>query len=313
MKLNVFHIPMDYHDLLIAKLRRVGAEALATVEQDGWTGTFYFPSKVSGVTIPWLEPYEHFFKGRPVPQNRSYYAAFVFVRNGRCYAISHGKAHFYLRPFSDFDFGVELAKRIADEDEIRQTSSKRFAGRRKKDIRTYAPNTQLSVESGESVDFLQAICIPEARENFGRTGKFGTSAQISPDVSIDQIGATLSRVDEEVRKDARFRLPRTTVLTDDETIQRYDRQLLDEILSDRNNTEFVQNAYDLYGVDFVFSDEGRYSYRCPGFEQRDVDIPSLGSLREYIAEREIPRDTVPSNQTRTQSRRPANLLHRLEK
>lgn len=292
LKLNIFHIPFEYYDWLIGRLRRVGTEPIATVEQDGWVGTFYFPSTASGTDIAWLEPYEQFFEGRPLPQNINQYAAFVFVRGEKCYAVSHGKAHFYLRPFSDFDFGVELAKRIADEDEIRQTSSKRFAGRRKKDIRTFAPNTRLDVESGESVDFLQAICIPEARERFGKTGKFGTSALLSPDISVGNIGSMLSSIEEEVRKEPRFRLPRTTVLSDEETVRRYDRQLIDEILSDRQNADFVQNSYDLYGVDFIFSDEGRYSLRCPGFDQREVDSLSLDSLRDYVRDYAIPRDEL---------------------
>jgi uncharacterized protein (TIGR04141 family) len=280
VKLNIFHIPSEYYDWLIGKLEKTGTEPIATVEQDGWAGTFFFPVQQKGTNIPWLEQYQHFFNKKSLPRNLNHYAAFVFVRDGRSYAISHGKAHFYIRPFSDFDFGVELAKRIADEDEIRQTSSKRFAGRRKKDIRSFAPNTSLDVESGESVDFLQAACIPEARAMFGRSGKFGTSALLSPAIAVSEIGMTLSHIESEMRNEPRFRLPRTTVLTDDETVRKYDRRLVDEILSDRKNADFVQNSYDLYGVDFIFSDEGRYGLRCPGFEDGPVDVPSLDTLRQ---------------------------------
>jgi uncharacterized protein (TIGR04141 family) len=292
LKLNIFRIPDEYYEWLIGKLQKLGADPLANVKQDGWTGTFFISPEDAATDVPWLEPYEQFFVSRDRPQNTNHYAAFVFKRDSACYALSHGKAHFYIRPFSDFDFGVELAKRIANEDEIRQTASKRFAGKQKKDIRSFAPNTRLDVESGESVDFLQAECIPEVRADFGKTGKFGTSALLSPDITAHDIGSTLSKVESEIRKPAKFRLPRTTLLTDDETVRKYDRQLVEEILSGRPGADFAQASYDLYGVDFIFSEDGQYKYRCPGFEDGDIEMPDIESLRGYIAENGIPKESV---------------------
>lgn len=88
-----------------------------------------------------------------------------------------------MRPFCDYDFGIEIAKRIANEADIRQTASRRFHGRRRKDIRSFTYNTRLDVESGESVEYLQAAVIPEHRERFGKSGKFGTSVQLTPGIS----------------------------------------------------------------------------------------------------------------------------------
>src|SRR5450759_2511929 len=123
-------------------------EDIKTVQQEGWTGTFYFSTDPTPTPVRWAEIFSEYFQGINPPTNRNYYAAFVFTKGSRCYVICYGKAHFYLRPLCDYDFGVEVAKRIANESDIRQTASRRFQGRRKKDIRSFAYNTRLDVQSG---------------------------------------------------------------------------------------------------------------------------------------------------------------------
>ena len=100
MQLNIFKIPAEYLEWLTAKLESTGLEVLQSVQQDGWSGTFYFSSSPKVAEIKWLEPYHGFFSSlKDVPQNLNYFATFIFQRGESCYALSHGKAHFYLRPF----------------------------------------------------------------------------------------------------------------------------------------------------------------------------------------------------------------------
>jgi hypothetical protein len=87
-----------------------------------------------------------------------------------------------------------VAKRIADEDDIKQKASKRFAGRRKKEIGSYTSNTRLDIESGESVDYLQAGILDSWRKDFGRTAKFASSVLLNAPIDKTGIGKLLDKV-----------------------------------------------------------------------------------------------------------------------
>ena len=293
MKLNVFSIPPADVASLKEKLTKSRMEVIKEVDQDGWHGEFYFSTQAALVDIPWVETYRSYFDSQnPPPRNKNYYAAFLFTRRSRCFALSYGKSHFYLRPYCDYDFGVELAKRIANEFEIKQTSSRRFQGKRKKDIRSFAPNTRLDVESGESIDYLQAAIIQSRAGTFGATGKFGTSALVSPDITPSALGCFLSKVEAEVATDPLFTLPRTLVITEESEIARYDAKLIDELTTPMGTTEFTHNSYDLYGVDFVFSTNGSFKLRCPGYPTEEFEELDIQDLKEYIEANGLSRGDV---------------------
>lgn len=291
MRLNIFRIPPELVKPAKAKLKAVGMTKLGSSSQSGWKGSFFYSDGNPGADIPWAKHFRDFFTEHPIPRNQNHFAAYIFTKGDNCYALSYGKVHFYLRPYCDYDFGVELAKRIANEDDTRQTASRRYTGRRRKTIRSYANNTQLSVESGESVDFIQASIITERTAIFGKSAKFGTSVQLSPDIEPDKVGKFLSKLNRVLKKDARFALPRTVTLTNDEEIERFDRLLLDELSSEVGSTEFTHNLYDLYGVDFVFESAGSYVLKW-GRRSKDLETLTIKELKEFVAAERIPRERV---------------------
>lgn len=292
MRLNIFALPSGEVERLKQKLLNSRMQVIKTVELGGWHGEFYFSTDPGESKIPWAEAFQSYFADIGVPTNRNYFAAFVLEKGNRWYALSYGKAHFYIRPFCDYDFGIELAKRIANEGDVKQTASKRFQGKRKKDIKSYATNTRLDVESGESIDYLQAAIEPERRETFGRSGKFGTSALVTLDLTPDGIGTFLDKLEATLAEPARFSLPRTTIVTDEEEVDRYDALLLDELMAPVGTTDFTQNSYDLYGVDFVFSNDGTFKLKCPKYPDRELEDLTMPDLQEYIAEHKVQREDV---------------------
>ena len=283
MKINVFSIPSGEIAGLKTKLSSSGMTVIKEVDQDDWHGEFYYSTKPDPVDVPWAEVFQDYFKDLGMPTNASYFAAFLFTRADRCFALSYGKSHFYLRPYCDYDFGIELAKRIANEFDIRQTASKRFQGKKKKELRSYTSNTRLDVESGESVDYFQAAVVDTQHSTYGKSGKFGTSALLSPDISAADIGPFLTKLAAELARPARFKLPRTTVVTEESEIEDLDRLLVNELTSPVGTTDFTHNSYDLYGIDFVFSNDGSFQLRCPGYAEIVLDELSIKDLKDYIA------------------------------
>lgn len=292
MRLNIFSISKENLSLLRTKLAGIGMTIIHSEDQAGWHGEFFYSNSPQPGEIEWVDTFASYFDELPQPKNLNYFAIYLFTKNDVTYAISYGKSHFYLRQFCDHDFGVEMAKRIANEFDIRQTSSKRFAGKRRKDIKSFTNNTRLDVESGESIDYLQAALLSDRQEDFGKSGKFGSSALLSPDIVPSEIGSFLNKVDAELIKDPLFQLPRTTIIPEGAESKKYDDLLVKELMSGASDSEFTDNSYDLYGVDFVFPNGGKYRVYAPLYDDFKTDKLTIEDLRFYIADQHITKDHV---------------------
>lgn len=291
MRLNIFRIPSDQVGGLKKELAKKGLTSTQELEQDGWKGDFYFSAKPEPGAIPWVKTFSSYIGGDQY-FNRSYFAVFLVGRKDVWYAITFGKAHFFVRPRCDYDFGIELAKRIADEDDIVQTAARRYQGNQKKDIRSFAGQARLSIPPGNSIDFLQGKVISGRRDRFGSSGKFGTSSLLTPDIGPDEIGSFLSAIEKELRKSPRFKLPRTLVLSDDAEIARYDEKLIDELMSPVGASDISTDTFDLFGVDFVFSSSGSFTLKCGHYGGVEVDRLTMKDVKKYIADKKIARDRV---------------------
>lgn len=293
MKLNIFKIPTDELGGLRHRLVEAGAEIVHTSTQDDWHGELYFSTNPPSNIPDWIKTYSGVLPSTIDYTTRSFFAVYLFTKDTTVYALSYGKAHFYLRSHCDFDFGIELAKRIANENDINQTATRRFQGRRKKDIRSFASNSFFDAESGESVDLVEARIIEEQQERYGAVGRFGTSCLLILDINHTEVGATLSEVDQALAGQARFHVPRTTMITDDVEIVRLDGDLVTELRSDIGTTEFSHNSFDLYGVDFTFSStSARFELRGPFRNKQTYETLTMRELKTYLDERNIPDTRV---------------------
>ncbi len=293
MRLNIFSIGKEDLPELRKKLAAIGMPIIHSEEQAGWHSEFYFSNDPKPGTIDWAETFHSYFENVPKPENINYFAVYLFTNGDKAYAVSYGKSHFYLRQFCDYDFGIELAKRIVNEFDTRQTSSKRFAGKRKKDIKSFAANTRLDVESGESVDYLQAAIRANKQDIFGKNGKFGSSAQLTLDIVPSEIGSLLIKLETEMKNKALFKLPRTTIITEKSEMAKYDDLLVTELLSGAQSSDFTDNSYDLYGVDFVFPNDGKYRVWCPKYEgDLETEQLSITELRKFIKDNKIDRADI---------------------
>lgn len=291
MKLNIFRIPPERISDLRSHLEGKGLISTKDLDQAGWKGSFLFSVAPVPSTITWVKTFSKFI-GSDQFNNRSYFAVILLQKEDSCFAIAFGKSHFFVRPFCDYNFGIELAKRIADEGDIVQTASRRYQGRQRKDIRSFTDQTKLSIPPGSSVDFLQGRIIRSKQEVFGPDAKFGTSCLLCPNIEPDEIGEFLSKVDGESKSAERFKLPRTLVLSDDEEVAFYDRKLIDELTSPIGISDISTNTFDLFGVDFVFGSSGSFTLKCGHYKGVDIDRLTMKEVKEYILDKSIPRNNI---------------------
>jgi uncharacterized protein (TIGR04141 family) len=292
LKLNLFKIDSSDVDALVNKLGTVGTQLIHTETQAGWTARFFFSESPEPRPIPWAKTFLPFFSEVGVPRNLTHFAVYLFVKGDVAYAISYGKSHFYIRPFADYDFGIDLAKRIADENDTKQVAAKRFQGRQKKDIKSFTANSALDIESGESIDLLESSVASDKQKTFGAAGKFGASALLTPDIGPDDIGRFLDSIELEMLSDERFKLPRTTIVHEPIEIEKYDAMLVAELRSEIGITDFSQNSFDLYGVDFVFSSQGTFELRSSRRPKVELDMLTIKTLKAYIQTHELSDEEV---------------------
>jgi len=293
MKLNIFSVATDNVQPMLDKFEVVGLKPIHTADQAGWEATFFFSEEEEPNAIPWVATFAEFF-GDTAPQNLNYFAAYVFKRGNRCFVLTYGKSHFYVRPFCEHDFGIEIAKRIANEGDIRQTASKKFAGKKKKEIKSYTSNTPLDIESGESVDYLQAAITLDYREDLGKSAKFGGSVLVNAPVEKGKIGDLLSRLEDLLGQEPRFPLPRTTIVTEESQVAQFDAGLIEAIMGEHESTDFTHSGHDLVGVDFVFAGNERYTLSCRGYAKRSLDDQNLdlAALRSYVEDEGVDRGSI---------------------
>lgn len=294
MKLNIFSVPTEGVAALKVKLGDVGLKVIHQGEMSGWQSAFYFLENPEPAPIPWVATYAEYFEDNNLPMNLIYFSAYIFEKDDKCYALSYGKAHFYIRQFCDHDFGIEIVKRIGDDSNTLQTSVRRFNSKRKKQIRSLARGTALDLESGEAVEYLQTEIALDYQAQFGRSAKFGSSILLNAPIEKDGIGDLFDNIDDALTQEARFTLPRTTTITDPDEVARYDALLLGAITGGSEDAQFTHEGHDVVGVDFVFRGNERFTLTCRGYKKLEVGDGELGieDLRTYIQEQGIPKDKI---------------------
>ena len=118
-KYNIYKINKEREIDLIEKLDSVNLTLSKSILVDGYTLSFYFSKEPKDIDIWWVDIYSEFLEEGNIPYNKVYFATMIISNNDYCYAVSLGKAHFYLRNFCDPDFGLDLAERIADEKNLK--------------------------------------------------------------------------------------------------------------------------------------------------------------------------------------------------
>lgn len=284
MKINVFKIPKQNVEPLKLKIKSLMMLDKHEETKDDWVCNFYLSTKTEINDISWVYDYKVIIPELSKVKNEIYYAIYLCTKSDDCFALTYGKSHFYVRNFCDPDFGLEMAKRIANEGDIKQKATKRFSGKKKKDIESYIKNTELDNESGESVDYISAGIILDKQVNFGKKSKFGSSLIISrDDLSVSEIPIVLNSIISTLNAEKPlFELPKTFEIKDEGLILQYKNKLLEQIKKDISTIETEDSSYDLIGTDFIFYTNEKFSFHFGKKTSKASSELSHSGLKEFI-------------------------------
>lgn len=277
---NIYRIPKQREKELIEKLESVGLEAVCNQEIGDFTFILFFSKEPDEVDIWWTETYKDFLPNIDSPKNKIYFGTMLVTSKNSCYAISLGKSHFYLRQFCDPDFGLDLAERIIDPDNLKIKNSKFYKSKKSKSIISYHDGSEFSSDSGESMHYLKGKVLDTAV--WGKTASFGSSAQFSLELQPIDLPDLIIKIEQELAKPSTFKVPRVVIVDDEAKIKELDQKLTTALLEAKEDSSVSVEEFKVSGVNFIFPDEDEYTLRLKGHKKLKVGSLSVESLRTFI-------------------------------
>lgn len=285
-KFNIYKIHKSQQEDLENKLLQIGLEVINSVVIENYNVDFYLSTEPDEVDIWWTQFYNSFFGDRVLPRNKVYFGLLMISNDNICYSISLGKSHFYLKPFCDINFGINLAERIVDKSNLRLKNSKYFKSKRSKSIISYLDNTDLDYDSGESLHFIKAKTINS--KVWGKIGSFGQSVQLSLDISPNQLPSMINLIENELTRPSIFSILKAVIIKNQERIEELDQELITAILN-HNDSTVDSEEFGLSGIDFIFYDSNQYQFYILGgdLEGEILDELSITSFRTFVEQFQI--------------------------
>lgn len=283
-KFNIYKISKVKEAGLLEKLEAVGLSIIGHKVVDDFTLSFYISQEPEAIDIWWTDLYAEYLGTGEKPKNKAYFAVFLISNASLLYAISMGKTHFYLKDYCDNDFGINLAERIADNNNLKLKNSKLFGGKKSKTIISYIENSEFEYDTGESIHYVKAKTIDN--EKWGEVASFGNSVQFHLEINPDDLSELVKSIEEELQKEPKIFLPRATAVSDEANISKLDQKLAQEILNS-TNAGLQPSEATVSGVDFVFLDKNQYRFI---FDRQGYDVEgelNLTILREFLNQRNI--------------------------
>lgn len=283
-KYNIYRIKKSQEDALISKLtsEHVGLSKISERDIEGFKFRFYFSDEPEAIDIWWLKTYEEFFGDREKPKNRLYFGLLLISNAEILYAVSLGKSHFYLKNFCDPDFGLNLAQRIADQEDFRIKNSKFYKSRKSKTITTYQKGSKLDYDGGESLHYLKAKTID--KNLWGNVASFGNSVQLALDTVPSELHNLVKQIEDALNQPVLFEIPKAIEVRDEAEIKRLDDKLVTAIENITDGSNLTVDEFSVSGVDFIFSDRNNYKLYLKGDidTQEEVGEISIGKLRRWV-------------------------------
>lgn len=252
---NIYKVKAAKLDILIKKIRSIELHEQKTINSSGYEMTFYFSSEANnqGSTIWWWETYRDFFNdGIDEPINISYFGLLLCKKIDspeQIYAVSLGKTHFYLSKFIERDFGIKIAVRMVNEENVLLKKSRYFAGTKRQEISSYISFVKNNYEAGESVEHLKSKA-----QDTGCWGEkniiFADSIQIDISESPQELVKYFELIESTLLNDEVIDLPKLELVKDEDTINRLDNALSESIR--QNDSNLTVDEIQVMGVNFCF-------------------------------------------------------------
>lgn len=275
---NIYKVKAEKLEGLIDKLHTVGLREQKTHISNSYSMSFYFSEEIKNNKIWWWKTYRNFFNDGVKEPTNTFHFGMLLCRDTNkpenIYAVSLGKAHFYLSKFIQYDFGIDLAARMADEHTILLKKSRYFASSKRQDVSSYQKFQPNSYEPGESVNHLK-LKASDVELWGGRSIVFADSIQMDMDRTPMELAEIFDRIDTTMASAEIIHLPKLEAVAGDLCTE-LDKLLFNSIKTKQGYVA-VEEFY-VYGVSICFSFHN-YDYRLSAKKKKDrgLALKNLGN------------------------------------
>lgn len=196
----------------------------------GYSFTLMFCDKDNRKGSPWVNLLSACTEWPLTQELKIYGAALICYREDSCFVVSYGNAHFYVSNYCDYNFGVAVAERLIDLEQVRAQQNISHGSKLSKVHMDYFGGTLLSYRGGEIPTYIRGTSLD--CELWGATINCGTSAQFKWEETPTEIGEKLNLLNQAIKSNSSISLPRLTHLDAEEDAEKITdlyRQLADAI------------------------------------------------------------------------------------
>lgn len=290
-KYNIYRLKREHEKELIERITSDTVKLTKITDKniDGFRYRFYFSKEPDKVDIWWLTAYKDFLEEgqAEASKNNLFFGLLLISNDNILYAISLGKSHFYLKNYCDPDFGLNLAERIVNQNDLRIKNTKFFKSKKSKTIITYQKGSKIDYDGGESFYYLKAKTIDGI--TWGKVASFGNSAQLSLNIAPTELHTVIQKIEETLKDKPLFEVPKATEVRNAVEIKRLDEKLIRAIQKSENEYGVSTDEFSVSGVDFIFSDRNNHSLFLKGDydTQEEIGEISIDRLRLWIRENNL--------------------------
>lgn len=293
---NVYRMPFKLLPELTKKITKEGLVEQKTIFHKSYKLKFYFSDKLKGNEVWWWEVFSDFFNEEiEKPHNIFYFGLLIGFKEKHpenCYLISLGKSHFYLSKFIEADFGLNVAMRIASDENILLKKSRFFCGGKSQEASSYSEFVQGSYSAGESIEHLKTKA--KDTDKWGCNNiTFSDSIQLSLDGDPTALVDVFNDIDSSLATKEMIEFPKSEKITDDFKIEELDDYLLNSILT--GNANVIIDEIQSFGASIIINNaltyfklhtkiEGSSKYHQSASKVNDVKITDV---KEFIDKNSI--------------------------
>ncbi|MBK0127050.1 TIGR04141 family sporadically distributed protein [Pantoea sp. S61] len=251
---NIYRMPYKQLSDLTEKIIKEGLVEQKTITHQSYKLKFYFSDNLKGNEVWWWDVFSDFFNDTiKKPHNIFYFGLMIGFKEidpENCYLISLGKSHFYLSKFIEADFGLNVAMRIANDENILLKKSRFFCGGKSQEASSYSQFVQGSYFPGESIEHLKTKA--KETDKWGCNNiTFSDSIQLSKDGSPTALVDVFNEIDSSLTTKEIIEFPKSEKITDELKIEELDNYLLGAILS--GNANVIIDEIQSFGASIVIN------------------------------------------------------------
>jgi len=284
---NIYRMPCKLLPDLTKKIIKEGLIEQKTILHKTYQLKFYFSDKLKGNEVWWWDVFSDFFKdGIEKPHNIFYFGLLIGFKEKdpeNCYLISLGKSHFYLSKFIETDFGLNVAMRIANDENILLKKSRFFCGGKSQEASSYSQFVQGSYFPGESIEHLKTKA--KETDKWGANNiTFSDSIQLTLDGDPTALVDVFNDIDSSLATKEIIEFPKSEKITDELKIEELDERLLNSILTE--NANVIIDEIQSFGASIIINNaltyfklhtktEGSSKYHQSASKINDIKITDI--------------------------------------